>query len=239
MLYSIRMRTAPSAAAARRRKPRAAPRRPASPKSASHKRDPRGTRAAILEAAGLQLARNGPEGLSVSQVAQLAGVNRGTAYQHFQTREQLLEATMAWVSEKLMREVFYDPALGTRLDIDKVDPEFLIKHLAGFVMENPELGKVWLFDILNSGRSASDPFWNLFKSNCDKFVESELAQPGIDSEVNAVTMLVGAFLWPVWARARTRTAAERRQLVERYSNELLRLSLYGTMRPDRFAAAAL
>jgi AcrR family transcriptional regulator len=191
----------------------------------------------ILEAAGAQLARTGPEGLSVSQVAQRAGVNRGTAYQHFQTREQLLEATTAWVSEKLMREVFYDPALGTRLEIDQVDPEFLVTHLAEFVMANPELGKVWLFEILASGRSATDPFWNLFKSNCDKFVQSEMAQPGIDSEVNAVTMLVGAFLWPVWARSRTRTAAERRQLVRRYTDELLRLSLYGTMRPERFDAA--
>ncbi|HWY24285.1 MAG TPA: helix-turn-helix domain-containing protein [Nevskia sp.] len=191
----------------------------------------------ILEAAGAQLAKNGPEGLSVSQVAQRAGVNRGTAYQHFQTREQLMEATTAWVGEKLMREVFYDPSLGTRLEIDQVDPEFLVTHLAEFVMANPELGKVWLFEILASGRSATDPFWNLFKSNCDKFVQSDMAQPGIDSEVNAVTMLVGAFLWPVWARAQVRTAAERRQLVKRYTTELLRLSLYGTMRPEKFAAA--
>jgi AcrR family transcriptional regulator len=65
----------------------------------SRRRDPTGTRAAILEAARTVLAKDGPEGLSVSQVSQLAGVNRGTAYQHFQTREQLLAATVAWVSE--------------------------------------------------------------------------------------------------------------------------------------------
>src|SRR3974390_3361589 len=78
-------------------------------KRAGKKRDPARTREAILEAAREVLAQDGKEGLSVAQVAQLAGVNRGTAYQHFQTREQLIEATAAWVSDKLFRAVFGDP----------------------------------------------------------------------------------------------------------------------------------
>ena len=57
------------------------------------KRDPQGTREAILEAARTRLAVDGPEGISLSEVAQLAGVNRGTAYQHFETREKLITAT--------------------------------------------------------------------------------------------------------------------------------------------------
>ena len=63
----------------------------------------------VLEAARQQLSQDGKEGVSVAQVAQRAGVNRGTAYQHFQTREQLIEATAAWVSDKLYRSVFGDP----------------------------------------------------------------------------------------------------------------------------------
>ena len=47
------------------------------------RRDPERTREAILEVAAKLLARDGPEGLSVSQVAKVAGVNRGTAYHHF------------------------------------------------------------------------------------------------------------------------------------------------------------
>jgi len=64
-------------------------------------RDPEGTREAILAAAGVQLAKDGPEGLSVSEVAHAAGVNRGTAYQHFESRDNLVKATVEWVSEKL------------------------------------------------------------------------------------------------------------------------------------------
>src|SRR3546814_6470807 len=71
---------------------------------------------AILEAAGTLLAKDGPEGLSVSQVAQLAKVNRGTAYQHFQTREQLVEATTGWVSEQLCQAVFGKTAAGKRAE---------------------------------------------------------------------------------------------------------------------------
>src|SRR5579871_1141738 len=75
------------------------------PRRTRRKRDPQGTREAILEAARQELAQDGKEGVSVAQVAQRAGVNRGTAYQHFQTREQLIEATAAWVSDQLYTAV--------------------------------------------------------------------------------------------------------------------------------------
>ena len=68
-------------------------------------RDPQATRADILEAALSLLAKDGPEAISLSAVAVLAGVNRGTAYQHFETRERLIEETIAYVSDKLYRAV--------------------------------------------------------------------------------------------------------------------------------------
>jgi AcrR family transcriptional regulator len=58
------------------------------------------TRAAILEAARTLLAKDGPDGVSLSEVAKLAGVNRGTAYQHFATREAVIEAAVAEVSAR-------------------------------------------------------------------------------------------------------------------------------------------
>lgn len=199
---------------------------------ASRRRDPGGTRAAILEAARTVLAKDGPEGLSVSQVAQLAGVNRGTAYQHFQTREQLLAATVAWVSEQLCREVFGDASAQSALDA--TPPQGVAERLVEFAMENPELGRIWLFQILSSNRPAGDPFWKLYKTRFDRFAESEYAQPGIDSEVHSVLMLLGSFLWPVWAASHSRTAKERQQMAKRFSNESIRLSLYGTMRPEKY-----
>ncbi len=203
------------------------------PKAASRRRqDPERTRATILEAACAVLAKDGPEGLSVSQVAQLAGVNRGTAYQHFQTREQLLEATTAWVSEKLRREVFGEAALEGQATLG--DAQGVAQRMAAFAMENPALGRVWLFELLSASSPTADPFWNQFKTELEKFAQSDQAQPDIDVEVHAVMMLIGTLLWPVFMRADSRKAKDRKQLVERFSSEMLRLSLQGTMRPEKF-----
>jgi len=179
-------------------------------KRVRRKRDPEGTREAILEAAREVLAQDGKEGLSVAQVAQRAGVNRGTAYQHFQTREQLIEATATWVSEKLYEASFGDP-------------------------ENPGLGRVWLFELLSSRRPASDLFWRQYESNFESFAKTEYAQPGIDAEVASVLTIAGCFLWPVWTRAHTRSAKDRKKLAERFAREIIRMSLHGTLRPERYA----
>jgi AcrR family transcriptional regulator len=190
------------------------------------KRDPDSTRAAILEAASKLLGQDGPEGLSVSQVAQFAGVNRGTAYQHFQTREQLLEATTAYVSEKLRHAVFGDQDAEIA-DIRAIDPRVVAERLAEFAFEHPEAGRVWLFELLGSERPSSDPFWNQYKTQFERFAASDLAQPGIDCEVHSLMLLIGVFLWPVFGGVEGRSA-------ERYANEILRLCLHGTMRPEKF-----
>jgi AcrR family transcriptional regulator len=197
------------------------------------RRNPDRTRQAILEASGAILSKHGPEGLSVAQVAKLAGVNRGTAYQHFQTREQLSQATTAWVSENLCKAVFGEVA-DADVSFGRVDPLNVAQRLAEFAMDNPELGRVWLFDILSSNRPSADPFWKQYKTRFEEYARSEYAQPGIDCEVHSVLMLIGAFLWPVWARAHARTAKDRREMAKRYSNEIVRLSMHGSMRPDKY-----
>lgn len=199
------------------------------------KRNPQRTREAILEAAREVLAQDGKEGLSVARVAQRAGVNRGTAYQHFQTREQLIEATAAWVSDNLYRAVFGDPAVTSDQPVETINIEAVNQHLAEFAMENPELGRVWLFEVLSSRRPASDLFWRQYESKFDQFTKTEFAQPGIDVEVLAVLILAGSFIWPVWARAHTRTASEREQMSTRFSREILRLCLHGTLRSEKYA----
>ncbi len=198
------------------------------------KRDPERTREAILEAAREVLARDGKEGLSVARVAQRAKVNRGTAYQHFQTREQLIEATAAWVSEKLFQAVFGDPAAVGDQPVETINIEAVNQHLAEFAMENPELGGVWLFEVLTARRPANDMFWRQYESKFRQFSGTEFAQPNIDVEVLSVLILAGSFIWPVWARAHTCTAIERQEMSARFSREILRLCLHGTLRPEKY-----
>jgi AcrR family transcriptional regulator len=201
-------------------------------------RDPEGTREAILEAAGTRMAKDGPEGLSLSEVAHVAGVNRGTAYQHFETRDKLVKATAEWVSEKLFRNVFGDATKPGERAIEQVDVAALTDRLADFAMDNPELCQGWLLQVLSSPEPSDDPFWREYEGSQERFAATELAQDHVDTEVLSVIMLAGAFIWPVWARAHAKTAKERRQLARRLSQEMLRISMYGSLRPEHYPEIA-
>lgn len=197
-------------------------------------RDPGATREAILKAARTLLARHGPEAISLTEVAQLAGVNRGTAYQHFATREKLIEATAGWASDWLFRNLFGDPETIGQRRVEEVDIADLSRRLVGLAMDNPELCRIWLLQLLSSSDPASDPFWREYEGSIGRFAATGLSQNGIDSEALAVLMLSGAFLWPVWARSHAKADDERESLAERFANECLRLSLFGTMKPECF-----
>jgi AcrR family transcriptional regulator len=201
-------------------------------------RDPAATREAILEAARTLLAKDGPEGISLSEVAHLAGVNRGTAYQHFETREKLIEATADWVSDKMFRAVFGDPESVGERRVEQVDVAELTGRLVNFAMDNPELCRIWLLQLLSSPDPARDPFWREYAGSLARFAETDLAQPGIDSEVLSVINLAGAFLWPVWARSHAHGDEERRALADRFARETLRLSMFGSLHSERFPQIA-
>jgi hypothetical protein len=138
------------------------------------------------------------------------------------------------VSDKLYEAVFGDAEPSATESIENINVQTVTDRVTAFAMENPELGRVWLFEVLSSQRPANDRFWHQYQSNFEQFAQSEFAQPGIDTEMMSVLSLVGSFLWPAWIRAHTRTAKERQELAERFSRELLRLSLHGTMRPEKY-----
>jgi len=197
-------------------------------------RDPAATRAAILEAASNLLAKDGPEAVSLSAVAHLAGVNRGTAYQHFETREKLVQAAIDWVSDRLFRAVFGDPETIGERQVEQVDIAELDDRLVDFAMENPELCRVWFQQVLASPDPANDPFWREYCDSFGRFAATDLAEPDIDHEVVAIMMLAGVFFWPIWARAHAEDAKTRGRLARRFADEMLRLSIHGTMRAAAF-----
>ncbi len=204
------------------------------PRAIRRPRDPEATRDAILAAAQNLLARRGPDAVSLSEVARVAGVNRGTAYQHFETRERLIEATVAWASDKLFRAAFGDPAtLGDRR-VEEVDVAAMTDRLTAFAMENPELCRVWLLQVLATPDPASDRFLGEYIGSLKRFAATDMAAPQVDAEVLSVLTLAGTFLWPVWAGSHAKEAAERDRLASRFSAEVLRLSLHGSMRAGAY-----
>lgn len=197
-------------------------------------RDPEATRKAIIEAALTLLAKDGPEGISLSEVAQLAGVNRGTAYQHFATRENLIQATAKWVSDELFRAVFGTPETAGERSVEKVDIAELTDRISDFAMDNPELCRVWLLQLLASTDPTGDPFWNEYQSSLARFAATNLAEDNIDTEAFAVMTLSGTFLWPIWARSHVRDEGDKRKLAYRFSQEVLRLCLYGSVKAEKY-----
>ena len=197
-------------------------------------RDPAATREAILEAARTRLAEDGPEGLSLVEVAKLAGVNRGTAYQHFETREKLIKATADWVSETMFRAVFGEPAEIGERNVERIDIMELTDRMASFAMDNPELCRVWLLQVFSMPNPNQDPFWREYQGSLARWARTDHAQDNIDSEVFSIITLSGAFLWPVWARAHAKCDEDVRALARRFANECLRLSMHGSMRSEHY-----
>lgn len=201
-------------------------------------RNPEATREAILTAARTILAKDGQEALSLSAVAVLAKVNRGTAYQHFETREKLVAATFQSVSDIMFREVFGDPETIGERDVEQVDMVDVTERLAAFAMANPELSRIWLLQILASPDPATDPFWREYAGSIGRFAQTDLAQQNIDVEVWSVISLAANFIWPVWAQSHSQCAAERNALSHRFAKEMLRLSMFGTLRADKLPDVA-
>ena len=208
------------------------PPRPSS--RAARGRDPESTRAAILQAARLLVARVGPEGLSLAAVARIAGVNRGTAYQHFASRNQLITEAAAWSAEQLHRAVFGElnnPPGGARAPYDIAT---VADRLAGFAMENPEMCRAWLFQFIASPDPSNDPFWNEWCGSATRFHETPMAQDGVDTEIFSITQLAGAFLWPTWARVQGGAAPDLKLFARRFAREAMRAALHGAIRPECF-----
>ena len=211
------------------------------------RRDPESTRVSILEAAKTILARDGAEGLSVSSVAKLAGVNRGTAYQHFQVKEDLIRATLDWVSHQLLDAVFdgWDsdgarpegfpkPDLEHLPDVFNSMTDFNVR-LAEYAIDNPDIGRIWLYDVLSRKNPKEDVFYNRFELAMKEMAASDATVQDMDIEVLAVLMLTGYFLWPVWVRSHARTKKERKVMAERFAGEVMRLAMHGVFRPESSA----
>jgi AcrR family transcriptional regulator len=205
-----------------------------SPTRTRRPRDPVATRAALIEAAAALLAKDGPDGVSLSEAAKRAGANRGTAYQHFETREKLVAAATAHVSEQIFRAIFGDPETVGERNVAEVDFVEVTERLAFFAMENPELCRSWFLQVLAMPDPAQDPFWREYAGSIGRFAETDLSEPNIDVEVWSIICLAGNFLWPVWAHAHSRDEIDRKAQAHRFAREMLRLSMHGTLNARKF-----
>jgi AcrR family transcriptional regulator len=207
-------------------------------------RNPQQTVQDILKATVKCLATGGPEGVNLIQVAKLARVNRSTAYEYFQTREDLIARAGQWASDQLLSAVFGDATSHGESALDKVGKilgqrrvdELMAtnERLLLFAMENSDLCRAWLMQVLSLDDPASDPFWRVLSETNSSLAKTELFQANVDPQILTVLTLAGAFLWPVSARAHAKSPEELQAETRRYVREFMRLMLFGVFRAEHF-----
>jgi AcrR family transcriptional regulator len=192
------------------------------------------TRRRILDAALEVVAKKGAATLALTDVVRLSGVHRATVYQHFRTRNDLIMATSERFSSRFYKAVHGDTQESTEVGQKSLDIVELSTRFADFVMENPDLCRIWLYNILSSPDPAKDSVWKEYEGSFRRLFSTSSAQQQLDSEVTAVLVLAGGILWPLWARAHTTSRAERKALARRFADSLLRLAMFGAVRPECF-----
>jgi len=193
---------------------------PEAPEPRPRRRDFEENRRRILTAARLVLAERGPEALTVSEVAERAGINRSTAYQHFRTRDALAADVMREVAEELTGKLGETGALWGQVD-----------EMSLFFVEHPELARLMVHQLLAES-PLPERAWRGYLSQVRRIAQSRDAQPDIDAEMLGHLLICVGMLWPLLARAQYDDAASVRRATRRMARELRRVLLHGVLRPE-------
>lgn len=180
-------------------------------------------RDAVLDAARSVVAERGPEALTVSEVAHRAGMNRGTAYQYFRTREHLLDAVKEWFATEFDRMMSAGGPMGARMD-----------SLMEFLSEHRELARLWLYGLLGNGGDEGYDGWQRFLGVVRALADSERAQEGVDAEMLARILVSATMIWTLWAPKLVGPDEDAQVLTERFNRELKRLLLFGFLRAEHW-----
>ena len=200
--------------------PSNAPRRAAKGRERAQRSDARASREMLLAAARSLFAERGPDGLTVVEVAKRAGLNRSTAYQHFKSREEFSQAVAEDFAREL-RELFREP----RGVAEQVN--FFVHYF----QQHSDIARLWMFHLLN-GQSRIREGWDDYIASLERMAQSPRSLPGIDAEMLGLIGLTSALVWSVMAVPHAGDGQAATEATERFANELERLFLAGTRKPE-------
>ena len=179
------------------------------------------SRKALLEAARQIVSEGGLEGLTVVGVAQRAGLNRSTAYQHFRTRDDLVAAVSLEFGAEVRRVLSEPRSLGDQID-------FFVHYFR----ERPDIARIWMFRLLTGTSGGMADGWDDYVAGLEYLVERGQAQPEVDAEMLGVIGMTSALVWSLMAGQRSATEAEAATETRRFAKEMKRLFLFGALRPE-------
>ncbi len=188
--------------------------------------DARASRKTLLAAARELFAERGADGLTIVEVAKRAGLNRSTAYQHFQSREELSQAVAEEFAREIREALHVPRGLGDQID-------FFVHYFHA----HPDIARLWMFHLL-AGETRVREGWDGYIESLDRLAKSPHSLPGIDAEMLGVIGLTSALVWSVMARQHA--GSEEQALLEtnRFAEELKRLFVNGTRKAETVAAIA-
>lgn len=159
------------------------------------------------------IADKGVEAVSIAALARAMGINRTTVYYHFQSREKLIEEVKAWSSEQLASAFEPDKPRHERME-----------HIYRFVLENPQLLKMWIDDALNDGDIRRlYPHWDELVQGMRQHFSDIQSAHAIDPEVFCINLLTTAFISPRIFKNSVCPDTDNEVVIERFKAESLRV----------------
>lgn len=171
------------------------------------------THQSLIDASVRLISEKGVEALSIAGLARAVGMNRATVYYHFPSREALLEAVSAWSAAQLTRGFAGSESQQERIDF-----------VARFVLENPDLIKLWIDQFIAPGDiRESYPKWDEFVAANSRDGPKGADGTQVDVEVYCTFLLAGAIIGPRVFRNSVRPDLDEQEVIERFRAEQQRM----------------
>ncbi len=184
------------------------------------------THRALIETAVRLISEKGVDSLSIAAIARAMGINRTTVYYHFESREALIEAVRLWSSEQLAKGLSLAAPQQERIDF-----------ITRFVLQNPELIKLWIDDFISVGTSErairfGTPWCKVLR----QLSQPECPLKTMDAEVYCVILLAGAIIGPRVFKNSVAPSSDIETVVKRFRLEQQRLLGRDALLTDRRAS---
>lgn len=167
----------------------------------------------MIETAVRLISEKGVDSLSIAAIARAMRINRTTVYYHFESREALLEAVKHWSAQQLTTGLSPSVPQQERMDF-----------ITRFVLENPELIKLWINDFISTGDIRSRyPLWDELVKGMTETFAARTPDEAVDAEVYCVILLTSAIIGPRVFKNSVSPASDIETVVKRFGLEQQRL----------------
>lgn len=181
------------------------------------------THESLIETAVRLIADRGVDALSLSALARAAAVNRTTVYYHFKDRDALVEAVKQWSAEQMVQAFHKDVPQAARID-----------YVTGFVLDNPDLIRLWIEDFTSPGDIRTCyKHWDALVTGVEAHFAAIAPGETVDAEVYCVHLLTAAYVGPLVFRTRVAPEASNEDIIRRFREEQQRVLRRDGLLPRR------